>query len=70
MPFLDACATLGGWDRGKDFCESLDTMGRQLDCHFDGADDPLQYELQRSPGAVSFTELLERHRFLLYRIVG
>ena len=70
MPFLDACATLGGWDGGKDFCKLLDTMGGQLDSHVDGVDDLPQYELQRSPGAVSFTELLERHRFLLYRVVG
>jgi hypothetical protein len=70
MPFLDARATLGGWDGGKDFCEFLNTMGRQLDCHVDGVNDPPQYELQRSPGAVSFMELLERHRLLLYRVVG
>jgi hypothetical protein len=70
MPFLDSRVTLGGWDGGKYVYKLLNPMGRQLDCHVDGVDDAPQYEVQRSPGAVSFTELLERHRFLTDRVVG
>ena len=70
MPFFDTCVLLGFRDGGKDFCKSLDTMGRQLDCHVNGVNNPPQYELQRSPGAVSLEELFARHRFLSCRVVG
>ena len=64
MSFLDTCASLGRRDGGKDFRKLVDTMGRQLDFHDDGVDDPAQYQLLCAKGAVTFLQFFERDRFL------
>ena len=62
MPLFDACTVLCSGNGGKDFCESVDTMLRQLDCHVDGVYDPSQDQIESGKRVISLSQFLHGDR--------
>jgi len=54
LPFLDAHSLHGWVNVVKDFVEAFDTMGRKLDGHRNGVNQPPQHLLPGPPRRVAF----------------
>jgi len=59
VPFLDSDPFLRWCDTGKDFSEALLAMLREVNGHCVGVDDPTKNELDCTPRAVNFSQLLD-----------